>query len=227
MLGQLIKITQLDIFMKKRVSLYLIAMLGVLSLQSCVSNYVVSNPIEYKTDAKLASINQYKLAEAKKEIANSTDPQAVAVIKLDKTQVQNAISDILKRENTIDDILKEAYTYIGTPYRYGGTTRSGIDCSAFVLSVFGENGVDLPRVAAAQAKEGESISKQDLKKGDLVFFSHRGRGRISHVGIVEEVTPEGDVKFIHSATSKGVMISSLEDNYWGPRFTYAKRIITD
>ena len=86
--------------------------------------------------------------------------------------------------------------------------------------------MNLPRVAASQAQEGEKIEKDQLQKGDLVFFSHQGRGRISHVGIVEEVSPEGDVKFIHAATSRGVMISSLNDSYWGPRYRFAKRVIS-
>ncbi len=67
------------------------------------------------------------------------------------------------------------------------------------------------------------VLKQELQKGDLVFFSH-GR-RISHVGIVQEITEDGDIKFIHAATSKGVIVSSLNDKYWGPRYRFAKRVI--
>ena len=135
------------------------------------------------------------------------------------------IAKIIKHNQTIDALLEEAKTYLGTPYRYGGTTRKGIDCSAFVLSVFGAAaGISLPRVAASQAQEGENIDKQDLQKGDLIFFSKGSR--ISHVGIVEDVTEDGDIKFIHAATSKGVMISSLNDSsYWSSKYRYAKRII--
>lgn len=109
----------------------------------------------------------------------------------------------------------------------GGMTRSGIDCSAFVLSVFGAaTGMTLPRVAASQAGEGARIQKEELQKGDLVFFS-QGRGRISHVGIVYDVTEEGEIKFIHSATSKGVSIASLNDSYWGPKYRFAQRVLND
>lgn len=212
--------------MKKRVLFYVVAVMSTFSLQSCVSNYVVSQPITYKTDAKLASLDIKKPT-----FVNNKDVKiGEAMVSLDNGQaaIKNSmIEDAIKHERTIDNILSEATTYLGTPYRYGGTTRSGIDCSAFVLSVFGAAvGMSLPRVAAEQSQEGESIDKTELKRGDLVFFSH-GRGRISHVGIVEEVTADGEIKFIHSATSRGVMVSSLNDKYWGPRYKFAKRVVKE
>ena len=218
--------------MKKRVLYYLVAVSATFSLQSCVTNYVVSTPTtyanEYKSDAKLASIDNKKLETAKSQLLSSfKDENLVATKTLEAVLRNEEIAKTVKFTKKIDDLLAEAQTYLGTPYRYGGMTRNGIDCSAFVLSVFGAvTGMNLPRVAASQAQEGEKIEKDQLQKGDLVFFSHQGRGRISHVGIVEEVSPEGDVKFIHAATSRGVMISSLNDSYWGPRYRFAKRVIS-
>lgn len=217
--------------MKKSVLSYVVTTLAVFSLQSCVSNYVVSTPTsyvnEYKADAKLASIDNKKLELAKTQLLNSFKEEKIAATKSLENSLKNEeIAKTIKFTKKIDDLLTEAESYLGTPYRYGGMTRSGIDCSAFVLSVFGSvAGVSLPRVAASQAQEGEKIEKENLQKGDLVFFS-QGRGRISHVGIVESVDEEGAVKFIHAATSKGVMISSLTDRYWGPKFRFAKRIIS-
>ncbi|MBW7675475.1 C40 family peptidase [Chryseobacterium chendengshani] len=216
--------------MKKRVLFYLVAFVSTISLQSCVTNYVVSKPAtytrEYKTDAKLASIDT-KMENDKKLLINSfISEKAVAVANAKNSLKNTEIAKAIKHNKTIDNILTEASTYLGTPYRYGGMTRNGIDCSAFVLSVFGAAaGLTLPRVAASQSQEGEAIDKQNLQKGDLIFFSH-GK-RISHVGIVESVTEEGEVKFIHAATSKGVMISSLNDSYWGPKFRFAKRVINE
>lgn len=218
--------------MKKRVLIYLVAITATFSMQSCVSNYVVSSPAThlntYKSDAKLASIDNKKLETAKAQLLSDfKDENLVATKALEATLRNEEIAKTVKFTKKIDDLLAEAQTYLGTPYRYGGMTRNGIDCSAFVLSVFGSvTGMNLPRVAASQAQEGEKIEKDQLQKGDLVFFSHQGRGRISHVGIVEEVSPEGDVKFIHAATSRGVMISSLNDSYWGPRYRFAKRVIS-
>ncbi|AYN00640.1 NlpC/P60 family protein [Chryseobacterium aahli] len=216
--------------MKKRVLFYLVAFVSTISLQSCVTNYVVSKPAtytkEYKTDAKLVALDT-KIENDKKLLINSFISEKAVAISNAKNSLKNSeIAKAIKHNKTIDNILTEASTYLGTPYRYGGTTRNGIDCSAFVLSVFGAAaGLTLPRVAASQSQEGEAIDKENLQKGDLIFFSH-GR-RISHVGIVESVTEEGEVKFIHAATSKGVMISSLNDSYWGPKFRFAKRVINE
>lgn len=217
--------------MKKRVLFYLVALVSTVSLQSCATNYVVSKPAtytkEYKTDAKLASIDTHKMEQDKQQLINSFLAEKAASLANSKNSIKNSeIAKAIIHNKTIDNILTEAQTYLGTPYRYGGMTRNGIDCSAFVLSVFGAAaGLSLPRVAASQSQEGERVEKENLQKGDLIFFSH-GR-RISHVGIVESVSEDGEVKFIHAATSKGVMVSSLNDSYWGPKYRFGKRIINE
>ena len=214
------KISQL---MKKSVLFYSL-MAGLLfSLQSCVSNYVVATLSAYKPEV-LAEENSHFTSltqEYKKELESNkaiekTEEKTVSARKMAK-----------KKSSTIDGILSEANTYIGTPYRFGGMTRSGIDCSAFVLSVYGSvTGINLPRISSAQAQEGERVEREQLEKGDLLFFQTRG-SRISHVGIVQEITQEGEIKFIHASTSKGVTISSLNEKYWGLRFRFAKRILTN
>lgn len=214
--------------MSRKVLLYLTLVWSAFTLQSCVSNYVVSKPMTYTPTTKLASISTKKLNESKKTLSNNTsngDMIDAALASLDAAKNNEVINKASEHASALDRILDEAYTYLGTPYRYGGMTRRGIDCSAFVLSVFRETaGINLPRVAAAQAKEGERIERENLQKGDLVFFSH-GRG-IAHVGIVESVQ-DGEVKFIHASTSNGVMVSSLNDGYWAPRYRFAKRVIED
>lgn len=218
--------------MKNTFLLIVTTVSAIFSLQSCVTNYVAASPAaqlkEYKIDAKTSTTATAMLEADKKTLIASFASERVARMDAAAKADRNAeIAKTIKLSKTIDGILDEAYTYLGTPYRYGGTTRNGIDCSAFVLSVFGASaGVHLPRVAADQSQEGESVQKSDLQKGDLIFFSHGG-GRIAHVGIVENVTPEGEVKFIHAATSRGVMVSSLNDSYWGPRYRMAKRIVTN
>lgn len=211
--------------MKKRVLFYLTVITSVFSLQSCVSNYVVTQPILYKSDAKLAAVSPKTLNFLKNDLTPSQQID-MALASLETANRAAEIEKTIQFEKKMDGLLAEAESYLGVPYRYGGTTRNGIDCSAFVLSVFGATmGLNLPRVAASQAKEGEQIAKEDIKKGDLVFFS-RG-GRISHVGIVHDVDSNGEIHFIHASTSRGVMISPLSDRYWGPKFRFAKRVIND
>ena len=215
--------TDNQINMKKRVLLSLVAIISIFSLQSCVTNYVVSTPTKYKSSTKLDKINTRNLNSASK---SSYDSYNATFEMAKKSEMAALITGAISHAKTIDDILSEANTYLGTPYRFGGSTRSGIDCSAFVLNVYEETtGLELPRVAAEQAELGERVDRQQLQKGDLVFFAHSRR--ISHVGIVQEVTPEGEIKFIHAATSKGVMVSSLNDSYWGPKYRFAKRILKE
>ena len=199
-------------------------MAGLLfSLQSCVSNYVVATPSAYKPEVLAEEKSHFTslTQEYKKELESNK------VIEKPEEKTVSARKMAKKKSSTIDGILSEANTYIGTPYRFGGMTRSGIDCSAFVLSVYGSaTGINLPRISSAQAQEGERVEREELEKGDLLFFQTRG-SRISHVGIVQEITPKGEIKFIHASTSKGVTISSLNEKYWGLRFRFAKRILTN
>lgn len=218
--------------MKKRISLYAAAVIGIFSLQSCVSNYVVSTPTTYQNNkTQFASITpntNADFASIKNELTVKDEAQNsynVEVVKATDLKKMAALEAELKKNLTIDGILSEANSYLGTRYRMGGMTRSGIDCSAFVLSVFNQAaGIQLPRVAAAQAHEGERVERSQLEKGDLLFFHTKG-SRVSHVGIVHEVTPEGEIKFIHASSSKGVTVSSLNEKYWAGKYRFAKRIL--
>lgn len=124
-----------------------------------------------------------------------------------------------------DSVLERGFTLVGTPYRYGGSSKkTGFDCSGFVGFLFrNEAGIDLPRSTGEMIKiEAPKISRSDLKPGDVVFFNNRGRGRVSHAGIYI-----GDDQFIHSASrrSGGVRVDSLDDKYWRASFMQAKRIL--
>ncbi|MBN8431007.1 C40 family peptidase [Microbulbifer salipaludis] len=106
----------------------------------------------------------------------------------------------------------------GIPYRLGGMSRRGIDCSALVYLIYRDHmGIQLPRTTQYQAVAGEAIEQGELRPGDLVFFRTGRRGR--HVGIYIE---EG--KFLHASVSKGVTISQLTDYYWKSRYWRARRL---
>ncbi|WP_010179732.1 C40 family peptidase [Aquimarina agarilytica] len=122
-------------------------------------------------------------------------------------------------------IVQHAKSYIGTRYKYGGTTKRGMDCSGLVYTSFGKENIVLPRTSAAMSTKGKPVKRQHIKKGDLVFFkTGKSFKRINHVGVVSKVS-ENTIFFIHSSSSKGVIESSLSTNYWAKSFRYAKRIL--
>jgi cell wall-associated NlpC family hydrolase len=114
-----------------------------------------------------------------------------------------------------------AASYIGTPYRYGGTTRAGLDCSGFVGAVYREvYNKTIPRSSSAIWKEGKPVSRSAARPGDLVFFRGGSFGTIDHVGIYLS-----DDKFIHASTSRGVVYNNLNETYYSRRFAGIKRVI--
>ncbi len=107
--------------------------------------------------------------------------------------------------------------YEGVPYRYGGTTANGFDCSGFILTAYREAlGMRLPRTTSQMLASGDYVPRDQLQPGDIVFF--KVRGKVRHAGIFM-----GDERFIHSSTSVGVTHSSLNGYYWRDRFTQARR----
>ncbi len=131
-----------------------------------------------------------------------------------------------KEHSTVaDNIINTALTFSGTRYKYGGTTKKGMDCSGLLFVSFGEHDVKLPRVSYHMAEEGKKVKIRNVEKGDLLFFKTRKRARrINHVGMV--VAVEGDeIKFIHASTSRGVIVSSLREGYWNHAFVKATRVL--
>lgn len=125
----------------------------------------------------------------------------------------------------IENIIDYARTFEGTRYKYGGTTKKGMDCSGLVVTAFKKEDVLLPRTTADLSKRGEWIDVKDVKEGDLLFFATKKNSRkINHVGIVTHTRP-GHVEFIHSTTSRGVITSQLSERYWYLAYVQARRVI--
>ena len=125
------------------------------------------------------------------------------------------------RSARLDRSLRDAAPrWLGIPYRWGGDSRRGIDCSAFVQQYVRENlAVELPRTTAGQRYEGLPIERDELRAGDLVFFRRRG---IRHVGVYLS-----DGEFIHASSSRGVTVSELDNDYWTRHYWMSRRIVTE
>ena len=122
----------------------------------------------------------------------------------------------------IKSVLQRAFSLLGTPYRWGGTSpEGGFDCSGLVGYVFRTIGIDLPRVSRSMAQEGTAVTDRTaLAEGDLVFFGKRGR--VDHVGIYI-----GEGKFLHAPrTGRDETVSSLDSGYWSQKYLQARRLAT-
>ena len=117
------------------------------------------------------------------------------------------------------EIVSRAAKYKGVPYVFGGTTTKGFDCSGYVQYVFKDCKAKLPRLADEQALQGIFVTQKQLRPGDLVFFTTYAAGA-SHVGIYA-----GDGQFWSASSSKGVILSSLKDDYWKQRYYGARRVL--
>lgn len=135
-----------------------------------------------------------------------------------KDQLSNAYEQI---DNIIlfESLMNVFNTWKGTKYRWGGDSLGGIDCSALTRRVYREvfNGYELPRVSVDQVKRGRVVSKENLKPGDILFF--RPRNSVNHTAVYV-----GNSLFINASSSKGVVLSSLENSYWKQYFRYGVRV---
>ena len=126
----------------------------------------------------------------------------------------------------IDDMLDEAFSHLGARYRRGQSGPGAFDCSGFTSYVFKNMGIDLNRTSRSQYTQGEAVDKDELRTGDLVFFTgSNSRGPIGHVGIVVDVEPiSGSFNFIH-ASIKCVKVSNSKERYYSRRYVGARRVM--
>jgi probable lipoprotein NlpC len=125
-----------------------------------------------------------------------------------------------------DKVISTARSYLGTPYKYGGTTRAGMDCSGLLINSFRAVNVSLPRSSEAQSKVGKEVEMSELEPGDLVFFATGKRKReVTHVGLVTERKGKDNIKFIHSSSSLGVVETNLFAEYYQKRFRGGRRVL--
>ena len=187
-----------------------------------VSCKTQSNIITSKEEAIEKGVYSYtKEKKATNRVAANTSYDSETTNEYDKTTYVR----VSKSENAIaNQIVDDALRNLGVSYKTGGTTKMGMDCSGLVFSTFGTYDVKLPRTAIDMAKEGEMMSTKEAQPGDLIFFKTNGKSVVNHVGIIVEVLPN-EIKFIHSSTQKGVIVSSTSDAYYGKTFAQINRVL--
>jgi cell wall-associated NlpC family hydrolase len=125
--------------------------------------------------------------------------------------------DFLTGNEFIDALINEAEKWLGVPYKYGGESKNGVDCSGFVMKVFSKCGTDIPRTSSQQYDVADYIDFTEKKPGDLLFF--KNKGTINHVGIYL-----GQGYMIHASTSSGVIKQSIHDSYFMNKLSSVGRI---
>ena len=140
------------------------------------------------------------------------------------TKTENSSSTI-NYSTAAKEVVNNAKQFDGVRYKYGGTTKKGMDCSGLVYTSFKQENISLPRTTTDLSKTGDWIDVKQVQKGDLLFFATKKNSRtVNHVGIVTN-SRVGNVEFIHASTSKGVIVSNLAERYWYFTFVQARRVL--
>lgn len=198
----------------------------VVGLAVCCSGCSSSSPRFRSEDTTANRIvqddDEFRFASRiKEEVAREDDKKVDVDALRKKLSTKTGYSNITPRGLNRDAVLLDAVSYLGAPYKYGGNSKDGVDCSGFTCNVY-SSAVKrlLPRSTKEQYQTGVPVGKSDLQFGDLVFFNTTGHNP-SHVGIYIE-----DDLFVHASVVSGVTISSLESTYYKNRFVGARRIVS-
>lgn len=210
--------------MKKIFPTLTFAFLAGLSLQAQnrPARELVDNPsyMEGANDMLIAATDFGNISRYEREVI---DESAMPISRKAELLIKPDMA-ALGAEERIVTLIDSAYSYIGTPYKWAGTSRSGMDCSGFVSTAFSAINVPLSRSSIEMSTQGTDIPLSQAEVGDLLFFkTNRKRNRISHVGIVVGVGDE--VKFIHASVSQGITVSSLSENYWQKAYAKTSRVL--
>lgn len=170
----------------------------------------------------IITLSGCKSAKNKSQRKNRISKKTTKVVIKKPKSTKTASTSISKAANAI---IREARTYKGTKYKYGGNTKRGIDCSGLIHNAFGKNGIAMPRTSRELAKSGDWIDIKKVVPGDLVFFATKKNSRtVNHVGIVTS-TKGNTFQFIHSTTSRGVIESKISERYWYLAYVQARRYL--
>lgn len=192
----------------KKISLLLLSLITLCCIQSCKSLTNFINQDVEEEDFIIGELYADEYVEEKPFVPAKTLPKG-----------SGGKMGIVAGPNDNKKLYNEIESWYGTPYLYGGCSKSGVDCSCFVGNIYKSvYGITLKRTARDMQAASSPVSKSKLKEGDLVFFTN-SNGKVSHVGIYLR-----EDMFAHASTSRGVMISRLTDTYWAKNFYKGGRV---
>lgn len=156
--------------------------------------------------------------EVSKKVTTTTTSEKTA------KEIEEEKSLVSMYSSKANYLIAKASENLGTPYRSGGITSAGFDCSGLMFSTFKNIDMILPRSSYEMSSYGKKMDKSTAQKGDLIFFATFGGRRVSHVGMITEILDD-EIKFIHSSTQSGVIISSTKEDYYAKNFVQINRVL--
>lgn len=191
---------------------------------------IKKNQYDYNVENRL-NVIEAKMKEQKAVANKKAETHPIEVIKIvpNKPIVldQGEEDVVISTEDAsyfCEQLINNAIDNLGSRYQTGGVSKDGFDCSGLMYYTFKKFDIILPRTSTDMSKIGRVMERNEVKKGDLIFFRTNGKNQINHVGMVVEVTDE-EIVFVHSSTSKGVIYSSTKENYYGKNFAQVNRVI--
>lgn len=159
-----------------------------------------------------------------KSVVKSGSQLIVAIVMLGFLMSSCAGSKV-SGERKANLVISKARSYTGTPYKFGGTTVLGMDCSGLLMRSFEALDIYIPRTATEQSNLGSKVRLNQLKKGDLVFFKTiKNKAKVTHAGLVTDARKKDQIMFIHASSSRGVIEVNLMSEYYLKAFVKARRI---
>lgn len=187
------------------------------------------SPVPDKPDAGILNADAKAETDDMADMLNYIANPKSDIINSRELKDAETLSRLKKSDELASEIIDYARQYLGRPYRYGATGPKTFDCSGFTSHIFRNAGVELPRTSRSQFTQGQSVPKDQIKPGDLLFFSGRKGGKnVGHVGMAVEVDPkDGTIRFIHASSSRGIAHDSLSTPYFSRRYLGARRVLTE
>jgi len=199
------------------------------ALEAKVADYEEKiEELENKVDVyedKVEAYEKEKIKEEEEALKVSTEKVAESGKKVEVSWADKETTK-LEKKGKVQTIIAKAESLLGTKHVLGLLGDGGIDCSGLTTVSFKEAGIALPRTSSGQSEIGKPVDGiEKLKPGDLVFFASGKPGKLNHVGIVHNSDNSSNIKFIHTSTSRGVIVSSLSSGFWSKCFLKARRVI--